>query len=806
MGRVAPWFERPAFRIGIFAILLCAVAIWALAFTGTLRNVGKPYPGFGYTADLVVTTLGTGGSKGLEQFDEIVAIDGEPVSSAERFDALLAGRPAGSRVEIAVLRQGRPASAQAVLREYSWQDWLQVGPLLIAALLHLAIGAAVVWMRPGSPAARALFVFTLGVALGLASATDYDSGRSLPPVALASNFLLAAAAIHLALVFPVTSRLVLGRPWRIVWLYLPLLTVGVAVLAIWGHDRAISVAAFQAMITAQAAAILVFLAVLIRRSRGPYAAEREQARLALLGAAVAYLPFILTWIVPSLFGLEAPPALATASLGFIVLFPLALAVGIVRHRMFEIDLVIRRTASYTALILVLGALYLLMTGGLRFAFNRVFGAAGEVPGIVSTAVIALAFAPVRDRTTALINRLFSRERYDFARVTSSFAAETRGAKELAKLLDTYRVVLEQALGTRRVEIMLRKDMDLTAEEAVAAMRAGVAIPDRPVFEGDCLHAPLAAGDELLGIVALGPRASDLPYGANDRLLVANLTQQLAGAVQIAALVEEVAARERLKRDVEIARDVQYGLLLKELPEIPDYETVAWSLPAYEIGGDFYDLLQVDEEHWGLIVGDVVGKGIPAALLSAATLSAFRAIAPGLASPADVLVRLNSFLQRYKPSNKLFVAAQYWVVNTRTGTVRIANAGQPLPLFNGHPLDLKGFPLGVDRRVRYRELSLEMVAGDALLGYSDGLEDIRNVGGEAFGLTRILPLAASCRDRGLSEVGDRLKAAIEGFAAGRSRFDDVTVVALRRRAAAQAGERPPGPRATTFLTPVGDPLP
>lgn len=800
---MAPSFERPGSRFWILLATLVAVAVWAAAFAGTLRAVGKPYPGFGFTADLVVTTLGTSGARGLEQFDEIVALDGVTVTSAKAFDALLDHRTMASTIDISVLRQGRPATAQAVLRPYTWHDWLHLGPLLIAALLHLAIGSAVAWLRPRAPAARALFVFTVGVTAGLASATDYDSGRVLPPLALGFNFLLALAAVHLALVFPVFSPLLKDRPRRIALLYLPALALGTAVLCVWGHDRAISIAVFQAMITAQACAFLLLLGMLIRRSSGPYSVERDQARLALMGAAAAYLPFIATWIVPSLFGLEAPPALATASLGFIMLFPVAMAVGIVRHQMFDIDVVIRRTASYTAIVVILGAGYLLMTGGLRFVLNRLFGEGGELPGILSTAVIALAFAPVRDRITAVMNRVFSREKYDFARITSTFAAETRGAKDLAKLFDTFRAVLERAFGTRRVEIVLRKDLELSAEDAAAAVRAGVSSPAAPIFEGACLHAPLVAGNDLLGIVAVGPRASDLPYSATDRLLLANLTQQLAGAVQIAALVEEVAAQERLKRDVEIARDVQYGLLLKDLPVIPDFEMVAWSLPAYEIGGDFYDLLQIDEEHWGIIVGDVVGKGIPAALLSAATLSAFRAIAPGLASPSEVLVRLNAFLHRYKPSNKLFVAAQYWVVNVNTGAIRIANAGQPLPLFNGQPLELKGFPLGVDRRVRYREIAMALSPGDALVGYSDGLEDIRNSEGEAFGLARVLPLAASCSDRGLGEVGERLKAVIEGFASGRSRFDDVTVIALRRRAASAVGERPVATRVTTFLTPTID---
>ncbi|MBI6545849.1 MAG: SpoIIE family protein phosphatase [Cyanobacteria bacterium NC_groundwater_1444_Ag_S-0.65um_54_12] len=809
-------------RGGLLLVAFFAAVIWATAFSGTLHCIGRPFLGFNYTATLFVTTLGTAGAENISQFDRIVAMNDRQVSSISDVAAILRTLPPGATIDVVVRHAGETRKSRTRLREYSWGDWLEGGPILIVGLLHLLVGFMVFWLRPTIPAARALLLFTVGFAAGLATAADCTMGRILPPgIFVGSNLAWALSFIHLALVFPSPHRVVQHHRQWVLWLYSPALVGGV--LATFdGNNFLLMVGLTQAANLLTAIGALFLLGALVARARSSNLAEREQAALALLGATVAYLPIVLVWIVPMAIGFEPPANLATAAMGLWMLFPLALAYGIVRHRLFDIEVVIKRTAAYTALVILLGSGYLIMTASLRLIANKFFGGVGDWPGVFATAIIALAFVPIRDRTIAFVDHFFGRDKYDFARITSHFATITRSTVELATLLTAYRDSLMQALGTNYVLVLLEtagtlkaatalpeelaeETLTISLEEARQLRQAGISLTRPAMLPPDALCAPLTVGDDLLGLVVLGPRASELPYSETDRLLIANLTQQLAGAVQIASLVEQIAAQERLKRDIEIARNMQIGLLPQELPQIANFELLAWTLPAWEIGGDFYDIIHLAGSRWGIIVGDVVGKGIPAALLAAGTLAAFRAIAPRQSSPAEVLQNLNDFLHKYRPSNKLFVAAQYWILDAGNGSVILANAGQPLPLFNGQPIDLKGFPLGVDPLVCYRELQLQLAPGDALVGYSDGLEDIRSPSGESYGFMRVLPAAAACREGGLREMGEQLRTSLEGFAAGRSRFDDVTVVGIRR--ILSLAESNDGPRTiqvraprTTFLPP------
>src|SRR5215211_2377891 len=212
------------------------------------------------------------------------------------------------------------------------------------------------------------------------------------------------------------------------------------------------------------------------------------------------------------------------------------------------------------------------------------------------------------------------------------------------------------------------DLDSPALKAMKAAQIKVVVP-------------LVSQGELIGLLNLGPRLSQQEYSADDRKLLNDLATQTAPAVQVAQLVrqqqQQAQERERIEQELRVARLIQQTLLPKHVPELGGWDVAAFYQPAREVGGDFYDFLEFEDGHLGIIVGDVTDKGVPAALVMATTRTMLRASAQRLDSPGEVLRQVNDVMVPDIPPN-MFVTCLYAILNPRSGRMRYANAGQDLP--------------------------------------------------------------------------------------------------------------------------------
>jgi serine phosphatase RsbU (regulator of sigma subunit) len=258
--------------------------------------------------------------------------------------------------------------------------------------------------------------------------------------------------------------------------------------------------------------------------------------------------------------------------------------------------------------------------------------------------------------------------------------------------------------------------------------------------------PLVSQGELIGLLNLGPRLSQQEYSADDRKLLNDLATQTAPAVQVAQLVrqqqQQAQERERIEQELRVARLIQQTLLPKSLPELPGYDVAAYYQPAREVGGDFYDFMELDDGQFGLVVGDVTDKGVPAALVMATTRTLLRASAQRLDSPGEVLRQVNDVLVPEIPPN-MFVTCLYAILDPQTGLLRYANAGQDLPYqrHKGRPGDASelratGMPLGLMPGMAYEEKEAMLEAGDSVLFYTDGLVEAHDPQREMFGIPRL----------------------------------------------------------------------
>jgi serine phosphatase RsbU (regulator of sigma subunit) len=301
--------------------------------------------------------------------------------------------------------------------------------------------------------------------------------------------------------------------------------------------------------------------------------------------------------------------------------------------------------------------------------------------------------------------------------------------------------------------------------------------------------PLVSQGELIGLLNLGPRLSQQEYSADDRKLLNDLATQTAPAVQVAQLVrqqqQQAQERERIEQELRVARLIQQTLLPKHVPDLPGYQLAAYYQPAREVGGDFYDFLELDNGHLGLVVGDVTDKGVPAAIVMATTRTMLRASAQRLDSPGEVLKRVNDVIVRDIPPN-MFITCLYAILEPETGLLRYANAGHDLPYrrrtsSSGGAEELRatGMPLGLLPGMSYEEKQIVLERGDSVLFYSDGLVEAHDPERDMFGFPRLQGLVGAHRSDGPAMVNFLLSELARFTGEEWEQEDDITLVTLDR---------------------------
>lgn len=259
-----------------------------------------------------------------------------------------------------------------------------------------------------------------------------------------------------------------------------------------------------------------------------------------------------------------------------------------------------------------------------------------------------------------------------------------------------------------------------------------------------LIVPLRIRDEPVGVMAVLNKQRG-SFNAEDRSLLQALADQGALFINNAILTGEVAQQERLRRDLQIARDIQHRLLPDKCPVVPGFEIGARGTSATEVGGDYYDFFWVDDTNLGIVVADVSGKGVHAALIAAMIRSAFRSQARGNPDVRSVLSGVNEFISQDLRSD-MFITCVYGILDINSKTFSWARAGHE-PIIVAHSdhatdvLSPEGFALGVVEGTEFSDALevnvIDMQSGDRLLLFTDGLTEAMNSNGEEFGMDRIL---------------------------------------------------------------------
>ncbi len=287
--------------------------------------------------------------------------------------------------------------------------------------------------------------------------------------------------------------------------------------------------------------------------------------------------------------------------------------------------------------------------------------------------------------------------------------------------------------------------------------------------------------EQMGVLYLDSRSRATSLTGLDRQVLQTLAVEGATVIENARLLHLAREQERVQHDLALARNIQQGLLPRELPTSSYFEIHAFTVPSSGVGGDYYDAIVLPDSRFGFVVADVSGKGLPAAILSANLQGAFAAVAAGDHALEEIFRRVNDFL-RERSSPAMYATMFYGVINP-AGDFNFVNAGHAYPMVvrNGgavETLETSNFPVGLFPAVTFEAGHTHLDAGDILLLFSDGLTEAQNFRNDLFGESRLTDVAKECSKLAASEVSEKILGAVRAFVGNAPPSDDMTLVVLR----------------------------
>ena len=343
---------------------------------------------------------------------------------------------------------------------------------------------------------------------------------------------------------------------------------------------------------------------------------------------------------------------------------------------------------------------------------------------------------------------------------------------------------------------------LRAEDPTIGSCAEIgAVGDRPF--ASVLATFLRTGRGHHGTILLGRDPGAEPFSAADRQLIASVAGQAAIAIERVALQRQLGDRRAIDAELAIGRRIQISLMPRRFPTIEGWEFASAYEPAREVGGDFYDVFRLRDrrECVGLVVADVTGKGIPAAILMADARGLIHAAADHGTGPADSLGRVNRILVDERASG-LFVTVAHGVLDANTGRLVIARAGHdPLHILRADGrleiLEPPGRLIGMVADLEIEPLATTLEPGDAFIGHTDGVTEARSTDGSFYGEERFRALLASVAGSSAGAIVDAVVTDVAAFRGRAEPSDDLTLLVVRREpdgaAAASAGA--PGRRSS-----------
>jgi serine phosphatase RsbU (regulator of sigma subunit) len=762
---------------------------------------------------------------GVEVGDRVLAINGQLVGTGPgapyRAQELLDAAPVETPIPYVVERRGKVIETTITLTKIV-RFYLFAIPAL--SVLWIMIGLMVVFSRPRGRVQLEFFVLAVTsiFALSILPMTPRPQGAIVLVVWAIAGVIFYLTWFHFFSIFPVDQK-IFEKPGRRRLLFAP--AVLIAIVALAGVALALTGTsvppglAYTMSYGTFGLVMFYFLGGVLLLFRGyrhlAATPERRPITVILIGSILAGVVLLYFTV------LQTTRAVSTGILYPQYLIPLVLVLAlpfsfgyaIFKHQVMDFRPVVRATVVYGASMLLLGGLYLSVAYGVGQLFGSLTVQEFQTPvEMLIFVTIALAFEPMkRQLQTTMENRFFPQRR-DYSQQLASYVeevAETVGTRGVAGLMaSTLRRTLElrgcwvllEDGGDGFVQLVARDTeypavtLDESDIETLRSLLRGqhtlIPLETAGAAVGDHLQKyfeyviGLYAQGRVIGAVLLSRTESGEPLSGSQTPFIVGVTTQGASALEVARLYEQELKRQRYQEELATARRIQESLLPATMPNIPGISISAVSDPAQTVGGDYYEMIQLDAARFLVMIADVSGKGLPASLYMAELHGMVRIASAIHTTPKKILTMLNEHLYRVIERGS-FITATLLLFDTERHTVSYARAGHtPIIRRSGKQIDTlvpAGIGLGMNQTSFERflqEYTVSYEQGETFILYSDGVSEAMNARREEFGEGRLIDVISAAADRDAQGICDNIIQRIVEFRGGAEPNDDVTVVVIR----------------------------
>lgn len=547
---------------------------------------------------------------------------------------------------------------------------------------------------------------------------------------------------------------------------------------------------------------------------------KKQVNLLIWGIRSSVGLYALAFIIPTL----TPLKLTENIRHFLTILALVIGSGsiawaIVKHHFLDIKLIVRQSLVYFLTTALFVGLYFLVLRQFGRLLQNLIGR--QTPAIdVGFVILAIIlFQPIMGQLDDLIKRFFIREKTDYRGMMETFSRKLVTIFDFEALKETVVDTLKKEMLVEQVYICVcqqntagKGDLYILFSDEPTSQRLDafnrddpllLALSEKirptsfadfkivedisPLFKqldslGIFLVVPLTSQKDLVGCIGLTKKITRFRYSYEDITLLDVLANQMVVAMENTKLYQESLEKQRLEEELNLARQIQIGLLPKSCPRADTFEFSAFMQPARQVGGDYYDFLQTGSGSIGVAIADASGKGIPAALLMSLVHATLRAEVRSKLSPQAVISNVNQLIHASTTSEK-FATMFYGELNPYEKKFCYCNAGHNYPLVVHEDgavefLDKGGLILGAFPEAEYEPGEVVLRRNDTLFFYSDGLTENFNANDEEFGEHRLLNLLLQHRLLAAEELKQKVIQEVIDFSGGNPPYDDFTIVVLK----------------------------
>lgn len=550
---------------------------------------------------------------------------------------------------------------------------------------------------------------------------------------------------------------------------------------------------------------------------------RKPLRIIIYGFIIAGIGVLYTFVIP--FIVNKPNFLVTpwiySPCSLVLAIPISFGYSIFRYRILDTEFIIKKGLVFGIITAFIVGMYLLLVLFLDSILSQIMPENKQLLTIALIIIVTFSFDFVNKKAKEFVDKQFYRERYNYRKSLLLFSEELPYLDSMKKVIeqlgssvketmgidkmnvwfkdpDYYKILQGEYVKTNKNEVLTYKgeifDDAFTSVfknnrepkllNDVYLQELNLSREEKEIIKNEkyVLSIPIYIKDNLIGAMNFGEKPSGKAYSEEDIDLLKTLSSQASISFENSRLQQERISKQKIEEELQIARKIQMGLLPQSINSIDGIEISGFYNPATVIGGDFYDVIKLNDKKMLVVVADVSGKGIPAALYMSKVQAMIQFAATIFASPKEILIEVNKLIHQ-KIDKKSFITSVIALFDLEKMTVRICRAGHNPVIYSTNGkfqlLKNKGMGLGLESdkffESHLEETEIKISEDNLFIFYSDGLTEAMNTNKVEFGTDKVLDIISENRQHSCSSIQKEVIDSVNSFRGNAEQNDDITLV-------------------------------